>query len=88
MMEAARTSETLVNFYQTTRRNNPEDSHLRSLPCSQEPAIGRGGVPNRKLNVNPTELEIIVRIIIPVLSNADLKKKRLVASIIFRNKSL
>jgi hypothetical protein len=30
MMEAARTSETLVNFYQTTRRNNPEDSHLRT----------------------------------------------------------
>jgi hypothetical protein len=29
MMEAARTSETLVNFYQTTRRCNPEDSHLR-----------------------------------------------------------
>jgi hypothetical protein len=27
MMEAARTSETLVNFYQTTRRYNPEDSH-------------------------------------------------------------
>jgi hypothetical protein len=24
-----RTSETLVNFYQTTRRYNPEDSHLR-----------------------------------------------------------
>jgi hypothetical protein len=38
MMEAARTSETLANFYQTTRRYNPEDSHLRSLPCSQEPA--------------------------------------------------
>jgi hypothetical protein len=30
MMEAARTSETLVNFYQTTWRYNPEDSHLRS----------------------------------------------------------
>jgi hypothetical protein len=30
MMETARTSETLVNFYPTTRRNNPEDSHL---PC-------------------------------------------------------
>jgi hypothetical protein len=30
MMEAARTSETLVNFYQTTRRYNPEDSHLRN----------------------------------------------------------
>jgi hypothetical protein len=29
MMEAARTSETLVNFYLTTRRYNPEDSHLR-----------------------------------------------------------
>jgi hypothetical protein len=28
-MEAARTSETLVNFYQTTRRYNPEDSHLQ-----------------------------------------------------------
>jgi hypothetical protein len=27
MMEAARTSETLVNFYQTTR---PEDRHLRT----------------------------------------------------------
>jgi hypothetical protein len=30
MMEAARTSETLVSFYQTTRRYNPEDSHLRT----------------------------------------------------------
>jgi hypothetical protein len=30
MMGAARTSETLVNFYQTTRRYNPEDSHLHT----------------------------------------------------------
>jgi hypothetical protein len=30
MMEAAMTSETLINFYQTTRRYNPEDSHLRT----------------------------------------------------------
>jgi hypothetical protein len=30
MMEEARTSETLVHFYQTARRYNPEDSHLRS----------------------------------------------------------
>jgi hypothetical protein len=29
MMEAASTSETSANFYQTTRRNNPEDSHLQ-----------------------------------------------------------
>jgi hypothetical protein len=28
MMKAARTSATLVNFYQTTRRYNPEDSHI------------------------------------------------------------
>jgi hypothetical protein len=30
MMEAASTSETLVNFYPTVRRNNPEDSHLHA----------------------------------------------------------
>jgi hypothetical protein len=30
MMEAARTSETLVNFYQTTRRYNTEDSNLHT----------------------------------------------------------
>jgi hypothetical protein len=30
MMEAARTSETSVNFYQTARRNNPEDSCLHT----------------------------------------------------------
>jgi hypothetical protein len=27
------TSETLVNFYQTTRCNNPEDSHLHTHRC-------------------------------------------------------
>jgi hypothetical protein len=30
---AARTSETLVNFYQTIRRYNREDSHLRTHRC-------------------------------------------------------
>jgi hypothetical protein len=30
MMEAAGTSKTPVNFYQTTRRYNPEDSHLHT----------------------------------------------------------
>jgi hypothetical protein len=33
MMEAASTSETLVNFYQTTRRYNPEDSHHHLCAC-------------------------------------------------------
>jgi hypothetical protein len=28
MMETEITSETSANFYQTTRRNNPENSHL------------------------------------------------------------
>jgi hypothetical protein len=31
MMEAASTSETLVHFYKTTRRYNPEDSHLHDV---------------------------------------------------------
>jgi hypothetical protein len=31
MMEAVRTSETLVNFYQTTWCDNPEDSHLHHI---------------------------------------------------------
>jgi hypothetical protein len=30
MMEAVRTSETMVNLYQTTWRYNPEDNHLQS----------------------------------------------------------
>jgi hypothetical protein len=29
-MEAAETSETSVNFYQITLRNNPEDNHLHN----------------------------------------------------------
>jgi hypothetical protein len=29
-MEAASTSETSVNFYQTTRRKNLEDSHVHT----------------------------------------------------------
>jgi hypothetical protein len=33
MMEAASTFETLVSFYQTTRRYNPEDSHLHTCCC-------------------------------------------------------
>jgi hypothetical protein len=33
MMEEASTSETSINFYQTTRYNNPEDNHLYIGHC-------------------------------------------------------
>jgi hypothetical protein len=33
LMEAASTSEMLVNFYQTTQCNIPEDSHLQKIDC-------------------------------------------------------
>jgi hypothetical protein len=33
MMETGSTFETSVNFYQTTRSNNLEDSHLRIRRC-------------------------------------------------------
>jgi hypothetical protein len=36
MMEATSTSETSVNFYQTTGRNKPEDSHLQLKYQSEE----------------------------------------------------
>jgi hypothetical protein len=45
MMEAACTSETLVKFYQTTWRYNPEDSHLHThrrenlKSCEKMPAL-------------------------------------------------
>jgi hypothetical protein len=39
MMEAARTFETLVNFYQTTRCYNPEDSNLHLYARRIEPRI-------------------------------------------------
>jgi hypothetical protein len=31
MLQAVQTSEALVNSYQSTRRYNPEDSHLHTL---------------------------------------------------------
>jgi hypothetical protein len=46
MMEAARTSETLVNFYQTTRRYNSEDSHLQvwMVDCKTGGTLARAGM--------------------------------------------
>jgi hypothetical protein len=40
MKEAARTYETLVNFYQTTRRYNPEDSGLGTCQVALYHFIG------------------------------------------------
>jgi hypothetical protein len=39
MMKAAGTSETLINFYETTRRNNPEDSILHTSRRETSPNI-------------------------------------------------
>jgi hypothetical protein len=33
VMEAVSTSEMSVDFYQTTRRNNPEDGHRHTRRC-------------------------------------------------------
>jgi hypothetical protein len=35
MMEAENTSEISVNFYQSTRRYNPEGSHLQEVKKSE-----------------------------------------------------
>jgi hypothetical protein len=39
MLQTARTSKMTVQFYQTTRRNNPEVSHLQ--PSEQETSLNR-----------------------------------------------
>jgi hypothetical protein len=36
IMEAVRTSETLINFYETARCNIPQNSCLQSLPCTND----------------------------------------------------
>jgi hypothetical protein len=55
MMEAARTSETLVNFYQTTQHYNPEDSHLSSKKyySSHYPSLYTGQSGQNGVHVQP-----------------------------------
>jgi hypothetical protein len=63
MMEAAITSETSVNFYQTTRHDSPEDSHLHT------PAM-RILNPTYKTDVQLTLMKSIIRCFrIPMLFN-------------------
>jgi hypothetical protein len=51
IMEAASTSETSVNFYQTTRRKNPEDSHIyaRLITCVKCKPYATSKVKNRNI---------------------------------------
>jgi hypothetical protein len=48
MMEAASTSEASVSFYQTTRRNNPEDRHPHTRRCEKQISLFSSGL---RLNV-------------------------------------
>jgi hypothetical protein len=51
MIEAASTSETSVNFSQTTRRNNPEDSHLHTYSLNHKPEIHSAYITTVSLNI-------------------------------------
>jgi hypothetical protein len=55
MMEATSTSQTLVNFYQTTRRNNPEDSHLPNIGMIKSRRMGWVGEINTYILVRKPE---------------------------------
>jgi hypothetical protein len=61
-MEAARTSETLVNFYQTTWRYNPEDSHRLpqhlSIKNTYEKYVDKCKEKNLALKSATTECEL------------------------------
>jgi hypothetical protein len=58
MMEAAKTSETLVNFYQTTRRYNPEDSHLRTHCRENLKSYTLSSSSGLKMAAFPTKLKL------------------------------
>jgi hypothetical protein len=56
MLEAAGTSETLINLYQTTRRNNPEERHL--LPRRSENLKSHLALYCRIVNLPGSELAV------------------------------
>jgi hypothetical protein len=60
MMEAARTSETLVNFYQTTRCYNPEDSNLHA---HNRPQRRTKGHPNPTFNPKSIQMRYALMIL-------------------------
>jgi hypothetical protein len=60
MMEAARTSETLVNFYQTTQRYNPEDSHLWVELCLQQSG-GHFQNAELKLDISKNHHDVVLK---------------------------
>jgi hypothetical protein len=52
MMEVVRTSETLVDSYQSTRRYNPEDSHIFTHGRENKSYKVITNFPNAVSNVN------------------------------------
>jgi hypothetical protein len=64
MMEAARTSETLVNFFQTTRHYNPEDSLLRGKESSDSIKHGEFLVPPETLSFSRRTLLLGVSVML------------------------
>jgi hypothetical protein len=74
MMEAANTSETSANFYQTIRRNNPEDSdlHTRRLENLKSHEVYRGWnrtvAPRRKAEqIDGRGFEMVIQAVVPVI---------------------
>jgi hypothetical protein len=59
MMEATNTSETSVNFYQSTRRYNPEDSQLHPrLREKLKSRIMRGNGSQKNNRYNEYEMDL------------------------------
>jgi hypothetical protein len=76
LVMAASTSETLVNFYKTTRRNIPEDSHLhtnRKMAVTSEVLYTRNKFDFRPMQLlsvtNVTRFEVPISVLIALASS-------------------